>query len=77
MTEHEVCRYFLRSLKDPHYDLMLVVPFEVFSQLITMGEDIDLETQEGHMAPLIGTQLSIVRGREIPDDPISFTNRLN
>ncbi|KAF7842010.1 uncharacterized protein G2W53_004308 [Senna tora] len=41
------------------------------------GEDIDFETQEGHMAPLIGTQLSTVRGREVPDDPTPFANRLN
>ncbi|KAF7821744.1 uncharacterized protein G2W53_027199 [Senna tora] len=77
MTEQEVCCYFLRSLKDPRYDLMLVVPFEDFSQLITMGEDIDFEIQEGHMAPLIGTQLSTVRGGEVPDDSTSFVNRLN
>ncbi|KAF7812480.1 Gag-pro-like protein [Senna tora] len=51
MTKQEVCPYFLRSLKDPRYDLMLIVPFEDFSHLITMGEDIDFETQEGHMAP--------------------------
>ncbi|KAF7838900.1 uncharacterized protein G2W53_007382 [Senna tora] len=73
MTEQEVCRYFLRFLKDPRYNLMFVVPFEDISQLITMGEDIDFETQEGP----IGTQLSTVRGREVPDDPISFANRLN
>ncbi|KAF7821694.1 uncharacterized protein G2W53_027149 [Senna tora] len=76
MTEQEVCRYFLRSLKDPRYDLMLVVPFEYFSQLITMGEDIDFETQEGHMDPLIGTQLNTMQGREVPNDPTSFANRL-
>ncbi|KAF7811981.1 uncharacterized protein G2W53_032957 [Senna tora] len=29
------------------------------------------------MAPLIGTQLSTVRGREVPDDPTSFAKRLN
>ncbi|KAF7810360.1 uncharacterized protein G2W53_037103 [Senna tora] len=54
MTEQEVCRYFLRSLKDHLCDFMLFVPFEDLSQLFTIGEDIDFETQEGHMAPLIG-----------------------
>ncbi|KAF7843984.1 uncharacterized protein G2W53_000889 [Senna tora] len=29
------------------------------------------------MAPLIGTQLSIVQAREVPDDPTSLANRLN
>ncbi|KAF7823705.1 uncharacterized protein G2W53_021849 [Senna tora] len=77
MTEQEVCRYFLRSLKDPCYDLMLIVHFEDLSQLINMREDIDFETQEEHMAPLIGTQLSTMRGREVPDDPTSLVNCLN
>ncbi|KAF7841602.1 gag/pol polyprotein [Senna tora] len=64
ITEQEVCHYFLRSLKDTCYDLMLTVPFKYFFQLVTIGEDIDCETQEGHMAPLIGAQLSISQGKE-------------
>ncbi|KAF7826390.1 putative Gag-pro [Senna tora] len=80
---HDMVQAFLKQFKhskieltNPRYDLMLVVPFEDFPQLITMGKDIDFKTQEGHMAPLIRTQLSTMRGREIPDDPISFANHL-
>ncbi|KAF7801920.1 zinc finger BED domain-containing protein RICESLEEPER 2-like [Senna tora] len=76
MTDREECQYFLKSLKNPHYDLMLVVPFEKFSQLITIGEDINFKTREGHMAPLIGAQLNTVRGKEVPDDSTSLANHL-
>ncbi|KAF7812444.1 uncharacterized protein G2W53_033420 [Senna tora] len=46
MTDREVCQCFLKSLKDPRYNLMVIVPFKDFSQLFTMGEDIDLQTKE-------------------------------
>ncbi|KAF7801976.1 uncharacterized protein G2W53_041087 [Senna tora] len=59
---------FRESLKDPRYDFMLVVPFKDFSQLVTIGEDIDFETQEGHIAPLVGAQFSIAQEKEVHND---------
>ncbi|KAF7839419.1 hypothetical protein G2W53_007901 [Senna tora] len=77
ITDQEECQYFLKSLKDPRYDLMLVVSFEDFSQLIIMVEDVDFKTREGHIAPLIGAQLSTVQGKEVSNDPTSLANHLN
>ncbi|KAF7826896.1 gag-pro [Senna tora] len=66
MTDKEECRYFLKSLKDSCYELMPVVSFEDFSHLITMGQDIDFKTQEGHMPPLIGAQLNTTLTKTLP-----------
>ncbi|KAF7802047.1 uncharacterized protein G2W53_041158 [Senna tora] len=51
-------RYFLKSLKDPCYNLMVAIPFKDFSQLVTVGEDIDLHTKERYESPFIGAHFN-------------------
>ncbi|KAF7823681.1 uncharacterized protein G2W53_021825 [Senna tora] len=63
MTDQEICKYFSRSLNDPCYNLMIIVPFKDFSQLVAMGEDIDLQTMEGCKPPLMEAQPNTNAGR--------------
>ncbi|KAF7802067.1 uncharacterized protein G2W53_041178 [Senna tora] len=65
MKDQEVCRYFLKSLKDPCYDLMDVVLFKDFSQLATVGEDIDLQTKKGYESPFIRAHSNTGEGGEV------------